>query len=50
MSMFTDCRCVDIIMAGREREGENVCVCVCVCVCLSVMWVSGCMGGGDMNM
>ena len=52
--MFTDCRCVDIIMAGREREGENVCVCVCVCVCegvcLSVMWVSGCMGGGDMNM
>jgi hypothetical protein len=23
MSMFTDCRCVDIIVAGRERERER---------------------------
>ena len=36
MSMFTDCRCVDIRMAGREREGKNLCMCVCVCVCMCV--------------
>jgi hypothetical protein len=24
--MLPDCRCVDIIIAGREREVENVCV------------------------
>jgi hypothetical protein len=43
--MFTDCRCVDIIIAGTEREGQNVYMCVCVLGCGSLCgWVSGWVG------